>query len=199
MSSPSRNSERPVEDEDILADNEVMFEEEEGEDLFGENMAADYAERPELDQYDPDMLDQTEHEVMTVEQRMAAEQAMQRRDRAGRRRQRSDPGTPGFPSSSPGGGLSDAEGASSGPEGSTPGSGRKARSKRRRMRGEHTSEFGDADGLEDDDEAMPESFYDLTHEKLDETLSKNQGIEKRLETKIKRCFKQFILKFRVEA
>mmetsp|Transcript_93951 Transcript_93951/g.304010 ORF Transcript_93951/g.304010 Transcript_93951/m.304010 type:complete len:898 (-) Transcript_93951:106-2799(-) len=198
MSSPSRNSERPVEDEDILADNEVMFEEEEGEDLFGENMAADYAERPELDQYDPDMLDQTEHEVMTVEQRMAAEQAMQRRDRAGRRRQRSDPGTPGFPSSSPGGGLSDAEGASSGPEGSTPGSGRKARSKRRRMGGEHTSEFGDADGLEDDDEAMPESFYDLTHEKLDETLSKNQGIEKRLETKIKRCFKQFILKFRVE-
>merc|ERR1740129_2663271 len=74
------------------------------------------------------MLDDAEHASITVQQRRAAERALDQRDeREGRRRRRSDPGTPGYPLSSPG--LSDGE--RSGPE-STPGSGRRT-SKRRRM------------------------------------------------------------------
>merc|ERR1719230_2092610 len=83
--------------EDILGDEEVRDEEEEeGEDLLGEGMAADYEPRPELDRYDPDMLDEGEHSVITLEQRRAAEREMAQRDRASRRRQRS-PQTPRFP------------------------------------------------------------------------------------------------------
>merc|ERR1719277_403497 len=62
------------------------------------------------------MLDDAEHAPITAQQRRAAEQALDQRDRVeGRRRRRSDPGTPGFPLSSPG--MSDGE--RSGPE-STP-------------------------------------------------------------------------------
>merc|ERR1719277_106115 len=54
------------------------------------------------------MLDDAEHAPITVQQRRAAEQALDQRDRIeGRRRRRSDPGTPGFPLSSPG--LTDGE------------------------------------------------------------------------------------------
>merc|ERR1719362_513216 len=90
-------------------------------------MADDYREDPELDHYDPEMLDDAEHAPITAQQRRAAERSLDQRDRLdSRRRQRSDPGTPGFPLSSPG--MSDGE--RSGPE-STPGSARRV-SKRRR-------------------------------------------------------------------
>jgi len=173
--------------------------EEEGEDLLGDNMADDYREDPELDHYDPEMLDDEEHAPMTVMQRRAAEQALDQRDRAqGRRRQRSDPGTPGFALSSPG--LSDGE--RSGPE-STPGSARRVRRRTKRQRmeleggGGEPSLPSERDELEDE-EAVPEAFYDLTHEKLEEVLNKGMGIDKRLEGKIKKCFQQFLLKFKTE-
>lgn len=197
MASPSRRS--GTIDEDPLADNELDNEEEDGEDLLGDNMAADYAENPELDNYDPDMLDDADHEVITVEQRRAAEKELNARDRReGRRRNRSDPGTPGFPASSPGG-TSDGE-ASSGPEGSARRTRRAA--KRRRLGADggddpNPSEGGDA-GAKSDDEDVPESYYDLTHEKLEETLARGRGVDKRLESKIKKCFQQFLVKFTPE-
>jgi len=189
-----------AEEDRVSADGADEDEEGEGEDLFGDNMAADYEARPELDEYDPAMLDDSGHEVITAEQRRAAERAMNQRDRLERRRRpRSDPGTPGFPASSPGGTASDAEGMSGAESAATPGSGRKARRSAKRRRTDYTSERDDLEGGdEDEDEDVPESFYDLTHEKLEETLSKGQGIDKRLETKIKRCFQQFLLKFRLE-
>jgi len=171
-------------------------EEQEGEDLMGENMADDYREEAELDQYDPDLLDDAEHAPMTAAQRRTAEQALNRRDQAeGRRRRRSDPGTPGFPVSSPG--FSDGE--RSGPE-SVPGSARRERKSKRRRQQEagtedlHPSERDDLD----DEEAVPESYYDLSHEKLEDVLNKGMGIDKRLEGKIKKCFQQFLLKFTSE-
>jgi len=174
-------------EEDMLDDAAREEDEGEGEDLFGDTMAADYAERPELDQYDPEMIDDGPHETITVEQRRAAEREMDRRDR---RRPRSEPGTPGFPVSSSG--MSDAG------SGSTPGSGNRA--KRRRTGGglDGLSEMGDGDGFDDDEEDVPAYVYDLTAERLEETLSKGQGIDKRLEGKIKRCFQQFLLKFKQE-
>lgn len=174
----------------------VILEEDEdgeGEDLFGDNMADDYRDRPELDNYDPEMLDNQRHRAMTTGQRRAAEQAMDTRDGAGT----TGRSEPGFPASSPGD-FSDGE-ASSGPEGATPRSGRKAKRRRKeRYSMSERGDMGDNDDLEDDAEDVPESYYDLTHEKLEEVLAKNMGIEKRLETKIKRCFQQFILKFTVE-
>merc|ERR1719183_2171349 len=44
-------------------------------------MFEDYQERPELDQYDPSMLDDAAHPAMTMEQRLAAESVMRERDR----------------------------------------------------------------------------------------------------------------------
>mmetsp|Transcript_74412 Transcript_74412/g.215674 ORF Transcript_74412/g.215674 Transcript_74412/m.215674 type:complete len:890 (-) Transcript_74412:195-2864(-) len=179
-------------EEDPLADTAERpdeEEEEDGEDLIGDNMAADYEDRPELDQYDPSLVDDgSVHEPLTVEQRLAAERAMDNRDR---RRLRSEPGTPGFPMSSSG--MSDA---GSGPE--TPGS--EGRAKRRRMArsGATPSEFGDADDLFDDDKDVPAYEYDLAHEKLEETLSKGLGIDARLERKIRLSFQQFLLKFKLE-
>merc|ERR1719203_1208865 len=162
-----------------------------------DNMAADYELRPELDQYDPDMLDDGEHAPITVSQRRAAEQALNVRDRraGNRRRGRSDPGSPGFALSNAG--LSDAE--SSGRESA----GRSRIGKRRRTAGggdgddPFPTDRDDPDANEDDED-VPESYYDLTHEKLDEIMNKGLGIDKRLEAKIKKCFQQFVLKFKVE-
>merc|ERR1719450_1541419 len=70
------------EDEDVLGDEVEEAEDEgEGEDLMGPGMMADYEEQPELDQYDPDMLDQEEHAPMSMAERRAAEEAMDARDR----------------------------------------------------------------------------------------------------------------------
>jgi len=178
-------------EEDILADADVDVEEGEGDDLM-DNMDADNAEDRELDQYDPDMLDDTEQGTITVEQRRAAEKEMAERDgrRGGsRRRLRSDPGTPGFPQSSSG--MSDAA--------SSPGSANRTRAKRRRTAdgagGDDPNPSEQDEDLNEDDEDVPESYYDLTHEKLEETLDKGEGVDKRLEGKIKKCFQQFLLKF----
>merc|ERR1740139_98459 len=137
------------------------------------------------------MVDDAVHAPITVQQRRAAERAMNQRE--GRRRQRSDPGTPGFPFSSPGltdGDRSEVE--------SAPGSARRPKRRRTETGGgggedQHPSERDDLE-----DEEVPDSYYDLTHEKLEEVLNKGMGIDKRLEGKIKKCFQQFLLKFKLE-
>merc|ERR1719401_3030848 len=103
--------------------------------------------------------------------------------RDGRRRRRSDPGTPGFPLSSPG--FSDADSSA------------RRQSKRRRTQLGDDLQPSERDDLEDEEEVQ-ESFYDLTYEKLDDLLNKGTGIDKRLEVKIKKCFQQFLLKFKPE-
>eukprot|EP00404_Azadinium_spinosum_P038161 CAMPEP_0180644492 /NCGR_PEP_ID=MMETSP1037_2-20121125/48439_1 /TAXON_ID=632150 /ORGANISM="Azadinium spinosum, Strain 3D9" /LENGTH=60 /DNA_ID=CAMNT_0022668195 /DNA_START=94 /DNA_END=273 /DNA_ORIENTATION=- len=59
MSFRREEDEVPEVEEDPLADEDAenAEEEDDGEDLFGENMLNDYQDRPELDQYDPEMLD----------------------------------------------------------------------------------------------------------------------------------------------
>ncbi len=70
---------------------EDMDEEEaDGEELFGDNMEADYRPMPGLDRYDPDMLDDDPDNegLMSESDRAAAEAAMRQRDRAEGRRVR---------------------------------------------------------------------------------------------------------------
>ncbi|CCA73696.1 probable DNA replication licensing factor (nimQ) [Serendipita indica DSM 11827] len=58
-------------------------EDDEGEDLFGEDMEEDYVRDPRLDRYDKrDINDEEEFDEMDPAARRAAEQAMDRRDRA---------------------------------------------------------------------------------------------------------------------
>ncbi|KAE8742356.1 hypothetical protein FOCC_FOCC012043 [Frankliniella occidentalis] len=88
VTSPVRDLE-PFEDESDLIGGDVdsvrQFEDEEeedGEELFGDNMEADYRPMPALDQYDPDALDdEGDFENMSQSDRNAAELAMKRRDR----------------------------------------------------------------------------------------------------------------------
>jgi len=56
-------------------------EEEDGENLFGDDMENDYREMPHLDRFDPEMLDDDEYANMTEGERQAAEIEMRRRDR----------------------------------------------------------------------------------------------------------------------
>jgi len=85
MTSPVGDFE-PFEDEDeILGDQTVRdeAEEEDGEELFGDNMENDYRPMPELDHYDPAMLDdEDDFSEMSQGDRFAAESEMRRRDRA---------------------------------------------------------------------------------------------------------------------
>lgn len=62
-------------------------EEEDGEELFGDNLENDYRPNPLLDRYDPAALDDSEYDAMSQSDRMAAERFLQQRDVAeGRRR-----------------------------------------------------------------------------------------------------------------
>jgi len=85
-SSPSRADEAAddlpeFENEQVGDDLDGDEEEEEGENLFGDDMMNDYREMPNLDRFDPDMLDDDEYEALTEGERQAAEQLMRRRDR----------------------------------------------------------------------------------------------------------------------
>jgi len=184
------DDEVPEAEEDPLADEAAEnAEEEEGEDLFGENMLQDYAERPELDQYDPEMLDDGEQEPLSVEGRLAAEEAMKERDARERRRRRGrDPDTPGLSlsPSSPAAGSSDAEAPSGSPV-----SGRR---KRRRTQRSIDASPEEADGAEDLDEDVEEKDYDLTRE----DIGAGQNIDNRLERKIRLSFMMFLKKFTPE-
>ncbi|XP_026468705.1 LOW QUALITY PROTEIN: DNA replication licensing factor Mcm2-like [Ctenocephalides felis] len=84
LTSPARDPEEPFEDETELLGNVSYHEEEEedGEELFGDNMEDDYRPMPALDRYDSDVLDDDDYDNITQADRAAAEQAMRRRDRA---------------------------------------------------------------------------------------------------------------------
>lgn len=56
-------------------------EEGEGENLFGDDMESDYWENPELDRFDPTLLDEEEYEALSEGERQAAEASMRKRDR----------------------------------------------------------------------------------------------------------------------
>ncbi|KOC63500.1 DNA replication licensing factor Mcm2 [Habropoda laboriosa] len=84
MTSPAPEIDEPFEDEtDLLGnDNDVNEEEGEGEELFGDNMEADYRPMPALDRYDSDVVDLEEYSEMSQGERAEAEAAMHKRDRA---------------------------------------------------------------------------------------------------------------------
>eukprot|EP00933_Yihiella_yeosuensis_P034371 TRINITY_DN2786_c0_g1_i1.p1 TRINITY_DN2786_c0_g1~~TRINITY_DN2786_c0_g1_i1.p1 ORF type:complete len:899 (+),score=221.20 TRINITY_DN2786_c0_g1_i1:65-2761(+) len=201
MADPNNNDDVPME-EDALADEAPEDpEEEEGEDLLGDNMMNDYLPHPELDQFDPDLIDDEQHEPMSVADRLAAERAIEARDAAEgraaggeRRRVPASPGTPAFRSRIAADLEASPVGSSHG--GSEPSEiGDRTTPARKRRRTGVDGEAGDeGDEPDPDDEDVPESYYDLTHERLSDGVE----IDKRLEQKIRRCFQQFLLKFTLE-
>merc|ERR1712223_724935 len=85
-SSPGRDL-PPFEDEELLGEPRHEEEEEDdGEELFGDNMENDYRPMPGLDRYDRDLLDEDDFQMMSEGDRAAAEAAMHQRDRAEGRR-----------------------------------------------------------------------------------------------------------------
>ncbi|XP_050308294.1 DNA replication licensing factor Mcm2 [Anthonomus grandis grandis] len=81
MSSPAQDLE-PFEDEGLLGDIDGnMEEDEEGEELFGDNMENDYRAMPHLDRYDERLLDEDDYDAMSIEDRLAAEAELRQRDR----------------------------------------------------------------------------------------------------------------------
>lgn len=81
-SSPGRDL-PPFEDEsdNLLGDEGLPVEEEDGEELIGDGMERDYRAISELDVYEAEGLDDEDAEELTASQREAAEQAMRMRDR----------------------------------------------------------------------------------------------------------------------
>merc|ERR1719468_786159 len=114
------------------------------------------------------MLDDDEVGVLTVEQRRAAERAMDARDRKRAR--------------SPSASLAPSPNRS---VASTP-----DRPVRRRMSPDESPALTKDNDLQDDDETLPEQ-YDLTREQLGD----GNTIDKRLQLKIQKCFQQFLRKF----
>lgn len=162
-------------EEDVLAEGAVEDEEGEGEDLHGENMLEDYVERPELDSYDPELLDDSGGHELQDEDRLAAERAMDLRDRKRGR--------------SPSGSIA-ASPRPSDSEAGTP-----SRAVRRRM-AEAASPDASQSALDDqsenpEDDEVPLEQYDLTREQLGE----GNSIDKRLKLKIQRCFQQFLRRY----
>ncbi|XP_037051342.1 DNA replication licensing factor Mcm2 [Bradysia coprophila] len=85
MTSPVEDFEPFDHEDEILGDTtagEIHDEEDEGEELFGDNMENDYRPRPELDHYDETMLDEEVYSDLSQADRAAAEAEMRRRDRA---------------------------------------------------------------------------------------------------------------------
>ena len=79
---PFQDSEE--EEEDVEAEilgAQAEEEEEDGEDLFGDNMEDDYRHIPELDKYDAADVDQGDYSDMDIGDRVAAEREMKKRDR----------------------------------------------------------------------------------------------------------------------
>lgn len=84
QTSPAPDIDEPFENESDLLDgeNNANEEEEEGEELFGDNMEADYRPMSALDRYDPNLLDDEQYSEMSQGERLAAETEMRKRDRA---------------------------------------------------------------------------------------------------------------------
>ena len=86
MSSPVNNFEA-FDDGDLLGDGDEdrlrdEEEDDDGEDLVGDDMENDYRPIPELDRYDPDMVDDSVYSDISMSERVAAEREMQHRDKA---------------------------------------------------------------------------------------------------------------------
>jgi len=163
-------------EEDILGEGAPDMEEEEGEDLLGDDMMDDYRVDAEQDQYDPELLDDSgAGGPLTIEQRQAADRAMRVRDRTA--------GLLLSPSASPSPARSADEDG-----------GRRKRRRTSRASFGATPGADSYDGEDFDEEDVPESAYDLTHEKLGDGAE----IEQRLAHKIQTCFQQMLLKFVVE-
>jgi len=177
MSSDGRSPSPFPRDDDVVDEDglpEAADEDEgEGDDLHGANMMDDYADHPELDAYDPELLDDTadpDH-VLTVEQRQAAEREMALRDR-----KRRSPSASNAPSR---GDIATPDRATRrrmSPDASTPGS---------------QSQAAFEDGDEEDDEELHPDQYDLAREQLGEA----SALDKRLKLKIQKCFQQFLRRF----
>ncbi|KAL7296506.1 hypothetical protein TKK_0009943 [Trichogramma kaykai] len=83
VTSPAPDFDEPFEDESRLLGNDDLNEEEEdGEELFGDNMEADYRPMSALDRYDPEIVDDEDYSELSQGERAAAEAAMRKRDRA---------------------------------------------------------------------------------------------------------------------
>ncbi|THG95559.1 hypothetical protein EW026_g6122 [Hermanssonia centrifuga] len=84
---PFSDTDDSLDERDAIADiNDEAEEEEEGEDLFAENLQDDYAVNEVLDRYsDADINDEEDFGEMTIAQRRAAEAKMARRDKVERR------------------------------------------------------------------------------------------------------------------
>lgn len=65
---------------EVLGETAADPEEEDGEDLFGDNMEDDYRPVPELDTYDDADLDKEDYDAMDIEDRVRAEREMKKRD-----------------------------------------------------------------------------------------------------------------------
>mmetsp|Transcript_45735 Transcript_45735/g.82325 ORF Transcript_45735/g.82325 Transcript_45735/m.82325 type:complete len:892 (+) Transcript_45735:64-2739(+) len=182
--------------EDPMAEQEVADEEGEGEDLFGDNMMNDYAENAELDQYDPELVDDSEQPALDIRDRLEAERAMAERDRAaGRRRPPSSPSEAGNPPGTPAFRTRIAPGLEASPTGSSAGGSEPSEPGTARKRRRTSLGSTDAgDDLDPEDEDVPEHLYDLTQERLAEGVE----IEKRLDSKIRLNFQQFLMKFTAE-
>ncbi|XP_048244361.1 DNA replication licensing factor mcm2-like [Haliotis cracherodii] len=76
-SSPGRDL-APFEDESELGNPE---EEEDGEELFGDNLERDYQTIPALDRYDQDNMDNEDYSDISESQRQAAEREIRQRER----------------------------------------------------------------------------------------------------------------------
>lgn len=181
-----------IEDELMGVEGRADPEEEEGEDLLGENWLDDYQEgNAEENSYDPDLIDDEQHEPMTTEQRLAAEEAMRQRDiREGRVRRREElearATTPAFRRT-----LEQSPVGSSLGEMST----QPAR-KRRRSDAALSPMESIGSMAEDDENEVPETEYDLTNERAYKDLLQDDDEQKaRLEKKVKLCFQQFLRKF----
>ncbi|KAJ8919037.1 hypothetical protein NQ315_016943 [Exocentrus adspersus] len=82
LSSPVQDILEPFEDEGaLLGDMDQNMDEEDGEELFGDNMENDYRPMPHLDRYDDRILDDEEYDQLSIGERLAAEEEMRRRDR----------------------------------------------------------------------------------------------------------------------
>ncbi|XP_008204892.1 DNA replication licensing factor Mcm2 [Nasonia vitripennis] len=84
MTSPAPDFYDQFEDESRLIGNvsDVVEDEVDGEELFGDNMEADYRPMSALDRYDPNMVDDEDYSEMSQGERAAAEASMRKRDRA---------------------------------------------------------------------------------------------------------------------
>lgn len=80
-SSPGRDLPAFENEDDLIGMGQDDEEEDDGENLFGDDMENDYRPMPHLDQFDENLLDEEEYENMDMEERAAVEAMMRKRDR----------------------------------------------------------------------------------------------------------------------